>query len=351
MRSNVLRTIALIALAIGLALALAPSPVRADGPTIDPPSGTLGGVFQFTAPGFTPNEKVALWITIPGGTVLNQGYTAADETGTVNYTIVPSGDWAFGFYFQVAHGMRSAFESAIQFEYYSPARGASDEGSHGCPTGSLIAPGFAANEGVAMWYLAPDGTAKALPNVSADAQGVLNWTFVNATPGFVGTYNVAAQGYTSKFLASHVFYWDGSGFTGQGDCGGVVIAPDTSTTTTTGTGNGGTVLAVPRNVANFMGPGVYLNTDPDLLYYFDCNYKWRPMGGTIYFEVLGFQPYEQVKVWYEVLLGAGPTPYTTLNADENGNVAFSFNDAGYPKGHYHWWFEAKSAKYCGHYDP
>ena len=99
------------------------------------------------------------------------------------------------------------------------------------------------------------------------------------------------------------------------------------------------------------GPGVYLNTIADELYYFDCGWKWRPMGGTIYFEVLGFKPGEQVRVSYEVLLVQDRTYYTTLTADANGNVSMAFDSTNAVKGHYHWWFEAGSASYCGHYDP
>jgi hypothetical protein len=353
MVSRILNKAVLAVAFIVLAFSAAPLTVSADGPTISPGSGTVGSVFEFHATGFAPGETVALWISTPSGEIQTQGNTTADGSGAVSLTIVPTGEWRFGFYLQVAHGMRSKYEAAIQFEYYSPGRGESEPGSRGCNPGTFIAGGFAANEKVAVWYSDPTGTVAGLPNVSADGTGVVNFSFTSPTPGLTGTYDVVAQGYTSKVIGRHVFFWRGSGFGGEGDCGGATITqPSGDSGSVQPTPQTGTVLAVPGNIAVFKGPGVYLGGIKETLYLRDCGGIYQPSGnGNIYFVVLGFQPGEHVNVWYEILLKQGRTNYTSLVADQNGNVFMTIDDTTWTKGHYHWWFEAKSAKYCGHYDP
>ena len=106
----------------------------------------------------------------------------------------------------------------------------------------------------------------------------------------------------------------------------------------------------PKNIVNCRGSGVYLNTNPNALYFFGCNWKWVPMGGTIYFLVLGFHPNESVAVSYEILGIQGMTHVTTVGANGSGYAAFHINSIGMRPGHYHWWFTSHSASYCGHYD-
>jgi Rieske Fe-S protein len=105
-----------------------------------------------------------------------------------------------------------------------------------------------------------------------------------------------------------------------------------------------------RSIVNYKGPNVYLNTNPNNLYYSDCNWKWVQHSGTIYFAAVGFKPFEQIGVTYLIFNIQGLTDYTTLTADSNGNVRMTWDSTGAPRGHYHWMFTSSSASYCGHFD-
>jgi hypothetical protein len=118
---------------------------------------------------------------------------------------------------------------------------------------------------------------------------------------------------------------------------------------------GGGAVSTRRLAGNEACPnppcnGVFLNTDPNALYYFGCDWKWRPMGGYVYFIVHGFQANESVNVSYEIFGLQGITYLTTLGADANGNLQMTVDMANAVHGHYHWHFDASSASYCGHFD-
>lgn len=345
-----LRFILPLVLALTVLLVAPPFIARADSLTADPPSGTVGTVFQISGTGFAPGELVSLWISHPDGTIESQGFTTADGSGNISFSAIPTENWGYGFFVQVARGLRSKYETTVTFEFYSPEVGSSGSAATGCSAGVFYASGFQPNERVATWTGLPDGTYQPLPAVSADADGIVTftWTPQFGWPG--GVYSVAAQGYGSKVQAADDYYWDGALFTGEGDCTTPVVTDTGTSDTPAASSQGGTVLLKPNNVYNYQGAGVYLSSNPDELWYFDCNWKWVPFGSPMYMLVLGFQPNEQVKVSYEVFDVVSGVNYKTLNADENGNLSLEVDMTGLPAGHYHWWFQAKSVTYCGHFD-
>jgi hypothetical protein len=104
-------------------------------------------------------------------------------------------------------------------------------------------------------------------------------------------------------------------------------------------------------IANFQGNAVYLHDDPNQLWYRDCgSNRYIRQNSPIHMVAIGFRPFEQVKISYEILAVQGRTTYALYIADENGNVGLGADLPRGPAGHYHWWFEAGSADYCGHHD-
>ncbi len=347
------RWILFLGLCLAFTLTLSPSLAQAGGLTVAPTHGLLGTAFQFSGTGFSPNELVSLWVNYPDGRVVGQGYAQADSSGAASFTVTPDTTYPFGGYVQVARGLSSQYEVTAAFNLDWPqSSGGSHSGGNRCGDGYFSATGFTPGETAATWTTRPDGISVALPNAAADSNGVVTFTFTPLVGWPAGDYIVVAQGYSSKLQGVNHFGWDGATLTGGGTC-------DTSNTSnssaapTSGSSSGSSLIPIyPKNIVNPQGAAVYLNTTPDALYYFDCGWKWRPMGGTVYFLVLGFKPYEHVQVGYQVL-GVEDWLHTfaAIDADGDGNASFSVNTTNMTRGHYHWWFTSPSASYCGHYDP
>jgi hypothetical protein len=427
-----------VAVCAALILLLAAPDARAAGLVVSPQSGTRGTSFQFRGSGFTPTETVALWVNFPDGQVVGQGNTQADQGGSVSFSVTPDATYPYGYFVEVAHGISSQYEVTAGFSLGS-IRSRSHGGQNVCANGSFLASGYTPGETVATWTTRPDGVSVALPNVSADANGVVSFTFMPQTGWPAGPYIVVALGYSSKYQGVNNFNWDGANLAGGKCLNQDQSVSNSGPTTKCGSGNfaaagfisGETVatwttrpdgvsvalpsasadengvvtftfmpqpgwpagpyivvalgysskyqgvnnfnwdganltggnckgkdvarpplsLVVPGSIVVSHGPGVYLGNDPNRLYYFDCGWKWRSFGSNIYFLVLGFKPFEQVGVSYQIMnIQPDLKPYATINADGNGNAAFSINTFGMPSGHYHWWFSSASASYCGHYD-
>jgi hypothetical protein len=345
MRSIRLRWIVLFVLCSAFVLSFSPPLAFAgSGLQVSPTSAVLGATFQFQGTGFSAGESVALWVNYPDGRIIADGTTQADSNGTAQFSVTPDTSWGYGHFVQVAHGLQSNYEVTAGFALNRVAQAKTHHGSKGgassvCNNGNFVAGGFAPDELAGTWTTRPDGVSVGLANATADEHGVVSFNF-EPQPGWpVGDYIVVAQGYTSGFQGVNHFSWNGTTLAG-GDCN----SPDTVS-------QPHNPILKPKNIVVYKGPAVYLGTHSDSLNYFDCNWKWRPMGGTIYFLVLGFKPGETVQVGYQIMgIQDWLTPYTTTTADGNGNVSLSVNTLPMQNGHYHWWFTGSSASYCGHYD-
>lgn len=107
----------------------------------------------------------------------------------------------------------------------------------------------------------------------------------------------------------------------------------------------------PQQIANYQGPSVYLDTT-DPVYYFDCTYKWRPMGDIVLIIAVGFQPGENVSYRaYEISSNVTSATGNYIAAG-NGWVATAINTSGWPGGHFHLIFTGRSSNNseCGHFD-
>jgi hypothetical protein len=338
MPQRTLRLVLVIWLTLLIALTYSQSPAHADGLLVSPPSGLPGTTFQIQGSGFNANEGVELWARYPDGRILQSASATADGSGAASLQISTDSSYPFGTYVLMAHGKSSGNNVFGRLTIGSPGSSGAVTGTAFCQGQNFTVPGFASGEPVIFTAQLPNGSVQVLGSVTADGSGNASITIPLQPNLPIGTYVITAQGVASGHQTSDTLNFDGSTLSGS-NCSMSLL----------GSFPGGSVLT-PKNIVNFRGPGVYLGTDPNSLYYFGCDWKWRSFGGIIYFLVLGFKPSEPVRVSYEILLVQGLTYYATVNADGNGNAAFAVNSIPMPPGHYHWWFTSPSASYCGHYD-
>lgn len=111
----------------------------------------------------------------------------------------------------------------------------------------------------------------------------------------------------------------------------------------------------PPQIAVYKGPGVYLNNDPNLLYYFDCrtnDYEQFYQPTTMYSIALWFNPNESV-TYERTAFNIGVVERRTLVANSSGYLPLSMDTASWtPNRHYHLDFTGltSGARYCGHFD-
>lgn len=326
--------IASFAAAIGVPIA------RADGLFVTPPSGMPGTTFLVQGGGFHGNEQVQLWSQFPDNRIVQLADTKADGGGNATFQVSTDSTFAFGSYVLAAHGTSSGNTVFGRLVIGSAGSSSVSVGTAYCQGQNFTVPGFASGERVAFSVQLPNGAVQTLGTVGADGGG--NATFqLPLRPGLpIGAYVITGQGLSSGHQTSDTLTFDGSTLSGSHcsvSLGGslpIGLVPG----------------AIPKNIVQYRGPGVYLNTDPNNLYYFGCDFKWRQMDGIIYFLVLGFRPNEQVVISYEILGIQSRLNYATVNADGYGKVPFGINALSMAPGHYHWWFTSSSASYCGHYD-
>lgn len=335
-----LRWLSFALLFCGFLLASAASPARADGMTVSPPSGPAGTTFQIQAAGFSGSELVQLWTRYPSGRVSQLSSSSADSSGSVTFQVGTDSSFPNGNYVLAAHGTASGTNVFGSFTVGTGggAAGAVTNTAY-CQGQTFTVPGFTPGEPVAFTVQVPSGSVVFLGTVGADGSGNASFKVPLNSGLATGTYVIFGHGLASGRQTSDTLNFDGSTLSGAncsislgGGIGGYVPGP------------------IPKNILNYMGPGVYLGTNPSGLNYFGCLWKWRPMGGVVYFLVLGFQPNESVNVAYEILGIQGMTPVATIRADGFGNAIYGVNTTGMTPGHYHWWFTSASASYCGHYD-
>ncbi len=96
-----------------------PSSVDAEGYNVQPKSGTVGTPFFFYATGFTPGERVVVWLNTPSGQAIDakvNGLNNANRDGRVDWSWRSPLAAATGRWQMVARGVSSGVERVLSFE-------------------------------------------------------------------------------------------------------------------------------------------------------------------------------------------------------------------------------------------
>lgn len=162
----------------------------------------VGQSVTFTATGFNANEAISMWTTSPDRQVIALSGQQADNVGTLSVSVTfPSS----GFWQVTAHGIDSTHEVIGGFTVTdtTSAAGTPVAGATTTPTaGNAIAAapnqavtfsgsGFDANERLALWTTAPDGSVAALDGINATNKGAFS---INVSFPSTGTWHVTAHG-------------------------------------------------------------------------------------------------------------------------------------------------------------
>jgi hypothetical protein len=136
-----------------------------------PAVGAQGTVFSFYAQGFKHKERVGFWMIDPNGKIYSNDaeYAArASSTGRADWLWGSPLDAAPGVWRSIAQGAESGTERIIFFEIVPPTevpadpdsppdRGVEPEVAEENDTFAFFATGYAPNEEVTFWAIAPDG--------------------------------------------------------------------------------------------------------------------------------------------------------------------------------------------------
>ena len=194
---------------------------------VTPQAGQPGQVFVFGAYGFTPKEKVSIWLNLPDSIVLPAAFQAtADSRGVLDpIQFTSSADMLLGVWSFVAHGTSSNHEAVGYFLLVGEAIGRSEPPGPGVPphvdarvdppagpagtTFFFDAFGFRANEDVTISITRSDGQITPADfMVKADANGSIRYAgiyYVTALDFPLGLYTFTARGLTSGKGSSAYF--------------------------------------------------------------------------------------------------------------------------------------------------
>lgn len=150
--------------------------------TFSPATARQLDTVELSASGFAANETVALWLTLPDGSVIGLGNVTSDASGTFSGSLFLPGVLPVGRHYFTARGTTSGNTAITPFvlQYGNGlnvpgARLAADLGRAQQRTIlSLSGEGFTANESVSFWLTLPNGSVLDLGEVNADENGVLD---------------------------------------------------------------------------------------------------------------------------------------------------------------------------------
>lgn len=166
------------------------------------------------ADGFNKNERVATWVTLSDGSSVELGEIQADENGHVAFSVTPDSGWSEGEVIVVAHGISSGHEYATKFINFGVAEDTNDTNAPNDMTVIYHGTGYKPGELVWAWYQTPSnlggGPATALPDVYADASGVVEFPFSVQDGWEFGNYHITAQGAESKHVTYNTFSFFGT---------------------------------------------------------------------------------------------------------------------------------------------
>jgi hypothetical protein len=208
----------------GLVRPLVPTSKNAQ---VVPQAGQPGQTFVFEGAGFTPKEKVSLWLNLPDGSILSSRFQATVNaqgfTEPVQFTSGEKsllGVWSF-----VAHGLTSNREAVGYFLLVGSAIGRAPAPGPGVPQnvdarvdppsgppGTIFffdAFGFRPGEDVQLVITRSDGKQTAADfAVKADAGGSIRYAgiYYVTAPGYpVGLYSFSAKGKDSGKISTAYF--------------------------------------------------------------------------------------------------------------------------------------------------
>jgi hypothetical protein len=183
-------------------------------PTVGPP----GQLFVFATTGFTPLERVGIWLHSPDGSVSDltadvggRSEHFADRSGTLQWVVGSKAGTPSGRYVVVAAGVTSGLTRVAAFTVDASAPPAVPVATPNAtvtpvsgPPGTsfaFTATGLLPLEGVGIWIHRPDGQIITVTAdgsaVRADQSGRASWS-VTASPNLGdGVYAMVAQGVTS----------------------------------------------------------------------------------------------------------------------------------------------------------
>ncbi|MEI6045793.1 MAG: hypothetical protein WCS37_15710 [Chloroflexota bacterium] len=180
--------------------------------SVDKATVRLGEPILITGSGFLSGEKIAIWLSGPGGPkdVHDAGYLNAGPDGVFTSFPVGGGDTSAnnitigsgaGQWAVTVQGLNSGFTASATFEVLAPELALA--GAHLSGTVYLViyaGINWFPEERVSLWITAPDGSTAALEYTYADASGNIpdptKIGFIFSGP--VGIYGVTAQGAVSK---------------------------------------------------------------------------------------------------------------------------------------------------------
>lgn len=199
--------LALLALS-GLAPGRPPAVYAATG-SASPGELRAGERVHFSAAGFTPGERIDLWITFPdGGSVPRfPSIEAGPDGGALWSWDVPAGAPA-GTYYAGARGTRSEQRLAVGFRVIDGAGASGPQlqvtPARGGPGTTFVfsADGFKPDEEIGAWVSDPSGrdrdlAADAKPRIPVDDQGRVSWSFTAPADAPAGQWIGRARGFES----------------------------------------------------------------------------------------------------------------------------------------------------------
>lgn len=185
---------------------------------VRPEVGPPGQLFIFRTAGFTPAERVGIWLHSPDGSISTltldisgRGEFFADRTGALEWAVGTTAATPDGRYVAVAVGTVSGETRIAAFTVDQRAGQSAPEPTNNAsvtpvsgPPGTsfaFTASGFLPLEGVGIWIHRPDGRIATISAdgaaVKADVLGVARWSVTVGQNLPDGVYAMVAEGITS----------------------------------------------------------------------------------------------------------------------------------------------------------
>jgi Large extracellular alpha-helical protein len=290
MMHTFLRTSLVAALLVAAFAFVVPPTASAASGTVEPANGVAGTTFTFTVSGFTPGERLGVWLTDPIQEVipLDKEQYFADENGNSSWQwTVPQnperGNWRM-----TAQGTSSKLIVAMNFMVGLPPASSSVEPPQGGPgtTFHFTASGYTPRERTGVWLNSPTREVLELGQGRVDDNGVTTWDWTAPANAAGGTWRLVMQGNNSRAVNTIAFE---------------VVAP------------------APTPRPQGAEPGQQ-GVSPE-----------RGLPGTTFtFFANGFQPREEVSYWATDPNGDVLVNNTKVRANKEGRIDWSWDAPNYP---------------------
>jgi len=163
---------------------------------------------ELAGSGFTANEPVSLWLTLPDGAVVGLGELLADGEGTFGGALTLPGVLPVGRHYFTARGVCSGNTAISPFELQYGNGLAVPGAQLAVNIGSaqqrtvleVTADGFSANERISFWLTLPNGAVAGLGDVQTNSAGRLNVALYLSEALPVGQHFLSFRSNTSNQL-------------------------------------------------------------------------------------------------------------------------------------------------------